>query len=163
MQCDTMRQSGNILIFILVLLLVIGLLSINLLNNSLQEAKNTGQFQNARNAFYATEACLLRVKRQITSMPLAFPDKPNCNTERCANPYLPDLELATQPLSWWQSHGILCGPHVWQYTELIKHDNTQRYIYRITVYHQRHLLLQLYLDKQLKPNLVIHDSWRRLY
>ena len=138
------------------------LLSINLFTNSLQAAKNTRDFFTRRQQFYHTEACLWRNKRSITALIKPLPVKANCHTQLCINPYQFKLVLAQQATPWWQAHGITCGDQVWQYRELIWQQDDVA-IYRISAYHQQHLLLQLYVDKHFANAQDDRFTWRQIY
>jgi len=156
-------QSGSTLIFILILLLIISMLSITLFQSSLQEVKNSHQFQDSMKAFYATEACLLQIKHDLTATNKALVLIQNCKSKNCVNPYMLDINLAKESLNWWETHGVGCSDHVWQYAELIASKPNKDYIYRISVYNRRYLLLQLYIDKRFSPPIQTTYSWRQIY
>ncbi len=138
------------------------LLGINLFTSNLQAAKNAHDFFVHRQAFYNTEACLWRNKHAITALIKPLSVQANCRTRRCVNYYQPRLILAKQTNAWWQIHGIACGDQVWQYRELMWRQNNEA-IYRISAYHQQHLLLQLYIDKRFATAADDSFSWRQLY
>ena len=157
------KPAGNTLLFVLILLLITGLLSMSLFENSLQENNNSIQFQRAANDFYTTEACLLKIKYRIAQIKTPLLLQPNCKNQFCSNPYLANLDLPAKPDSWWLAHGISCGINIWQYTELIYNRANQQYIYRISSYHQHHILLQLYIDRHFPTTKNIDYSWRQIY
>ena len=141
---------------------IISLLSINLFSSSLQAAKNTADFFARRQQFYRTEACLWRNRQSIAALTASLAIQANCHSQHCVNPYQFNLVLAKHMTSWWQTHGTACGNHVWQYRELLwqQHDTA---IYRISAYHQQHLLLQLYIDKHFTVAEDDSFSWRQIY
>lgn len=156
------RQTGSILIVMLILLVIMSLVSINLFTSSLQAAKNSSDFFIHRKRFYNTEACLWRHKQAIATLTKPLPAKANCYTQRCVNPYQFNLALAKQQTAWWQTHGIACSKPVWFYRELMWHQ-TGEAIYRISAYHEQHLLLQLYIDKHFTTAQEDSFSWRQIY
>lgn len=163
MLISRLSQIGNVLIFILILLIILGLLSISLFSNSLQVSKNNKAFQKIHTAFYDTEACLLQAKYYFNHLNKKIIVSPNCQNTDCINLYNYTIQLSQQTLTWWKTHGVSCNNGIWQYRELLTKKSAHQAIYRISVYNTQHIMLQLYIDKNFSsPNKTIY-SWRRIY
>lgn len=121
-----MKQTGNVLIVLLVLMAVIASISIDLFNSSFLAQKVSTALQTQQEAFFQTEACLKQL-----------------NTEQFSGKES-DLEntLDLYNIEWWQKHGHSCGMDLWYYAQSVKAD-----IVLLHIYHQQHVLLQSTLKK----------------
>ena len=121
-----MKQTGNALLVLLVLMTIMASISIDLLTTSLQEFKATTLYNQRLDAFYQTEYCIEQVSQgQLNE-----------------NVSLKLDDLSQKPLDWWQKNGKPCGDKRWYVTQ---HLTAQDLL--LSVYHEQHILLQAILKK----------------
>lgn len=126
-----MRQQGNVLLVLLVLMAVIASMSIELFTSSLQEFKANEHYNQRFDAFYQTEHCLQKIMLKHFSVP--------------ANSSL--FDVAIKPLSWWKKHGNACGESSWYYIQSINSETAL-----VSAYHSQHILLQTIVKKDLQQH-----------
>lgn len=136
-----MKQTGNVLLVLLVLMAVIASISIDLFTSSLQEFKASEHYHQRQEAFYQTEQCLQQTLQGALN-------------ERSSQPL---LDLTSKSRTWWQRNGRVCGKDRWY---LLQSVTAQTLV--LSIYHQKHILLQAILrqNTDLQWRLV---SWSQLY
>ena len=148
-----MRKSkGMVIIFVLLLLILISLMSINLFNKSLLSFKVADRRHEKQLMLYDTEGCLS--KAELTIIQLTTPNN---------IPYFSPIDFSHASEDWWKNNGIACDENVFFYIQLLQSfPEKNEYFYQITVHHLSGITLQVVINKDFTHNTVAQSSWVNL-
>ena len=109
-------------------------LSARMYEMSLLEHKSLQQYIRKTSAFYNAERCL---DKPVDVSKIVSTKSIHTHAARIT-------ALVGKNLSWWKNNALPCGENTWVYLQFLWKDALNENIYyRISAYHEKHILLQV--------------------
>jgi hypothetical protein len=154
-----MKPIGNTLIIVLFALLTLSSLSIHLFKSNQLYYQNTLDDEHLV-VFSELEGCLHKYRDYLQQHQNKLFVSQHCKQLTCINDYHSMLNIFTQSLSWWQQNAMQCTKQNWVYRDLLLHTpENGEYLYRISVYNIKHMLLTATFHRSKHQNSLQEISW----